>query len=158
MGKRGPAPQPTNIRLLRGNPGKRPFNKREPQPTPKAPEPPPFLKREALEEWHRLAPELERLGLLTIVDRAGLAAYCQAYQRWIQAERKVNREGLVLNAKSRYAQAHPAIVIAQRSMQLMRAFAAEFGLTPSSRTRLAVPRSEKEPDALEEWMRNGNRN
>jgi P27 family predicted phage terminase small subunit len=124
--------------VLRGNPGKRPLNKREPQPIAKAPEPPAFLKGEALEEWRHLAPELERLGLLTAVDGAALAAYCQAYRRWIQAERRVNREGLVLNAKSRYAQAHPAMGIAQRSMQLMRAFMAEFGLTPASRSRISV--------------------
>jgi P27 family predicted phage terminase small subunit len=144
MAKPGPKPQPTKLRLLRGNPGKRAVNKHEPKPRAEAPEAPAFLKREALEEWRRLAPELERLGLLTIVDGAALAAYCQAYQRWIQAERKVNREGLVLDAKSRYAQAHPAMAIAQRSMQIMRAFMAEFGLTPASRSRLSI---EKPPEA-----------
>ena len=154
MGARGPAAQPTNLRILRGNPGKRPLPKAEPKPTPKAPEPPALLKREALEEWHRLAPELERLGLLTVIDGAALAAYCQAYRRWIQAERRVSREGLVLDSKSRYAQAHPAMGIAQRSLQIMRAFMAEFGLTPASRSRIsATPPTG--PDPFEDYLHGG---
>lgn len=144
----GPAPKPTRLRLLEGNQSKRPLNQMEPKPAPVAPAPPPLLKREALEEWHRLAPELERLGLLTVVDGSALAAYCQAYRRWIQAERKVNREGLVLNAKSRYAQAHPAMAVAQRSMQLMRAFAAEFGLTPASRSRISIGKTESNDEGM----------
>jgi hypothetical protein len=32
MGLRGPAPEPTALKLLRGNPGKRPLNTLEPKP------------------------------------------------------------------------------------------------------------------------------
>lgn len=148
----GPAPKPTHLKLVEGNRGKRPINKDEPQPTPTAPAPPAFLKKEALEEWNRLAPELERLGLLTIVDGSALAAYCQAYRRWIQAERKINREGMVLNAKSRYSQAHPAMAISQKERQLMKAFATEFGLTPASRTRIAAPKPSKKEDPMEGFI------
>jgi len=149
MGARGPAAQPTKLRLLRGNPGKRPVNEAEPQPRAVAPEPPAFLKREALEQWRYIAPELERLGLLTIVDGAALAAYCQAYQRWIQAERNVNKNGLVLGGGTRYAQPNPAVGIAQKSMQLLRAFAAEFGLTPASRSRISVSKKPEAEDPME---------
>lgn len=145
----GPAPKPTHLKLLDGNRGKRSINKAEPKPTPVAPEPPAFLKKEALEEWNRLAPELGRLGLLTVVDGTALAAYCQAYRRWLQAERKINREGMVLKAKSRYSQAHPAMAIAQKSLQLMKAFASEFGLTPASRTRISVSQKPEPNDPME---------
>lgn len=148
----GPAPKPTHLRLLQGNLSKRPINKKEPKPRAAAPTPPSFLKKEALEEWNRLAPELEGMGLLTIVDGTALAAYCQVYHRWLQAERKINREGMVLNAKSRYSQAHPAMAIAQKSLQLMKAFAAEFGLTPASRTRISVSQKPESTDPMEGYL------
>lgn len=144
----GPAPKPTRLRLLTGNPSKRPINDAEPQPKAVAPDPPAFLKREALAEWRRLAPELERLGLLTIVDGAALAAYCQAYQRWIQAEKMINRKGMVVETQNGYAQAHPAVAVAQKSMQLLRAFASEFGLTPASRSRISVSKKAEAEDPM----------
>jgi P27 family predicted phage terminase small subunit len=120
-------------------------------------EPPAFLKKEAKAEWNRLAPELFQLGLLTVVDGAALAGYCQTYARWLQAERMVSRKGLVLNAKSRYAQPNPAMAIAQKSLQIMRAFMAEFGLTPASRSRISVAPPTK-PDPFEKYLHGDNCN
>jgi P27 family predicted phage terminase small subunit len=159
MGRRGPAPQPTALRILHNNPGKRPFNKREPQPERGRPPCPRWLTAEARKEWKRVVPELDRLGLLTIVDRAGLATYCQAWARYVEAEAMLTQYGSILKSKnSDYIQVSPYATISKQNALLVKAFCQEFGLTPSSRTRLAVPKNEKEPDALEEWMRNGNRN
>src|SRR4051794_37758421 len=84
---RGPAPTPTHLRLLRGNPSKRPMRP-EPQPTVPAevPEAPGYLVGHACDEWYRISGELFRLGLLTILDIHVLAAYRQAYARWRAAE------------------------------------------------------------------------
>jgi phage terminase small subunit len=74
---------PTHLQVLRGNPSKRPIRPElEPLQTAEPPKPPRYLTRLAAAEWRRLAPELHRLGLLTVVDVAPLAAYCQAYARW----------------------------------------------------------------------------
>ena len=81
---------PTHLRLLRGNPGKRPI-KPEPEPSvpEKPPEPPDFLSEDAVNEWWRVAPELHALGLLTVLDIGPLAAYCQTYAHWMAAERAI---------------------------------------------------------------------
>jgi len=71
---------------LHGNPGKRPLNTNEPQPELGIPELPTILNGEALLEWHRITAELLRLGLVTKVDRAAVAAYCRAWGRWVEAE------------------------------------------------------------------------
>ena len=50
---------------------------------------PEHLSPAAQAEWRRLAQSLQQDGLLTQVDRAALAAYCQSYGRWVEAEQKL---------------------------------------------------------------------
>ena len=68
------------------------MNPDEPAPDPSLPDAPTHLSPEAREEWDRVAGELYDLGVLSAVDRAALAAYCQAYGRWVAAERELRRE------------------------------------------------------------------
>jgi hypothetical protein len=79
----GPPPEPVRLKLLKGNPGRRPLRP-EPEPAiePQCPPAPPYLSGYAAQEWEVVAPELHRLRLLTAVDLASLAAYCVAYQQW----------------------------------------------------------------------------
>ena len=88
----GPPPTPLRLRLLRGNPGKRPLRP-EPQPSrpPRCLERPPFVTGYAADEWDRVAAELHRLGLLTVLDIAVLAVYCMTYVRWRTAEELLAR-------------------------------------------------------------------
>lgn len=147
----GPPPKPTQLRVLQGNPGKRPLPKGEPRPRVVPMPCPRWLLPEAKREWRRVAPELKRLGLATVVDRTALAAYCQAYARWRQAEEVLTREGLVFETASGYLAPRPEVAIAQKSMQLMKGFATEFGFTPSSRTRISVP-EQKQADPFAEFL------
>lgn len=155
MGRRGPAPKPTVLRLIEGNPGKRPINRNEPKPPPERPTCPRWLSPEAKREWRRVAPELEKLGLLTRVDRAALAAYCQAYARWRQAEEVLQREGLTFATESGYLMPRPEVKVAEKAMQIIRAFCIEFGLTPSARARMTVPEAKREEDPFEEFLSRG---
>jgi len=75
---RGRRPKPTRLKVLTGNPGKRPMNTNEPKPEPTVPECPNELGPVARAEWDRLAAELGKLKILTALDRAALAAYCRA--------------------------------------------------------------------------------
>src|SRR5689334_12451196 len=76
MGRRGPIPMSSALRAVRGNPGRRRQSKTEPTVPAGLPEPPEFLSEIARQEWDRIAPELLAAGLLTALDRAGLAVYC----------------------------------------------------------------------------------
>ena len=68
MATRGRKPKPTALKLLEGNPGKRPLNGREPVPPRAALKCPAWLLPEAKKEWKRLAPALEAMGVLTMAD------------------------------------------------------------------------------------------
>ena len=144
----GRKPKPTNLKILEGNPGKRPLNLNEPKPISIAPECPDWLLDDAKKEWKRLAPELERLGLLTILDMAAFAGYCQSYAKFKAAERflkkngttyripKKNKEGEVISV---YIAPSPEVAIANQCLKQIIALASEFGLTPSSRGRIYLP-------------------
>lgn len=150
----GPPPKPTNLRILQGNPGKRPLPKGEPQPRVVAMTCPRWLLPEGKREWRRVAPELKRMGLATVVDRTALSAYCQAYARWRQAEEILSREGLVFETASGYLAPRPEVAIAQKSMQLMKGFLTEFGFTPASRTRISLP-EQRQADPFAEFLQRG---
>jgi phage terminase small subunit len=88
---RGAKPKPTHLKLVQGNPGKRSLNKAEAKPALSLPTPPTELNDDAKVECGSVSDELYRVGPLSKIDRASLAAYCQAYGRWMQAERALTR-------------------------------------------------------------------
>ena len=135
---RGRKPKPTALKRAQGNPGKRALNPAEPQPPEGLPSCPPHLSDVARQEWDRVAQVLHDMGVFTVVDRAGLAAYCQAYGRWVEAEEKLARGPALIKSPSGYVQQSPWMGIANKQLELMGRYMAEFGMTPASRTRVAA--------------------
>jgi P27 family predicted phage terminase small subunit len=156
----GAKPKPTHLKLLQGNPGKRPLNRDEPKPVPSRPTPPDELNDDAKIEWERLSRELYTLGLLTNIDRAALAAYCQAYGRWMTAERALAEmatrdqltKGLLIKTTNGNAIQNPLVGTANKAMSDMMHYAVEFGLTPSSRSKIRAE-GVKDEDEAEEYLR-----
>lgn len=90
-GTRGPLPKPAALKLLEGNPGKRALNLAEGiNPPVQIPSVPKHLGKEARKEWARITPILEELGLISGLDRAALALYCQAVGRLSELETAFN--------------------------------------------------------------------
>ena len=147
MAERGRKPTPTAIKVLEGNPGKRPLNANEPKPKKKAPRCPSWLEEEAKKEWKRLAKQMEQLGILTEIDMAAFAGYCQAYARWKEAEEFISKHGTIVKTPSGYWQQVPQVSIAQTYLKIMNRFCEQFGLTPSSRSRITT---DNEIDATDE--------
>ena len=152
MGRRGPPRQPTALRLLRGNPGKRRINAREPQLIAAAPACPRWLRPEAKNVWRRMIPRLADMRILTHVDQDALAAYCQIYARWKAAEEFIQQHGEVYPVRDekgnvRRMKVYPQVSIAASLLQMLRSFMQEFGMTPSARTRVeAIPDLYMDPD------------
>ncbi|QDC10085.1 phage terminase small subunit P27 family [Oceanicola sp. D3] len=144
MAPRGPKPIPTQVKLVTGTARAHRLNPQEPMPMPEVPEPPDHLNEDARAEWARIADELSALGILTRLDRGSLAAYCQAYGRWRQAEQALARmaerdattDGLMIRTKSGNLIQNPLVGSANKAMADMMRYAAEFGLTPSARSRV----------------------
>jgi P27 family predicted phage terminase small subunit len=149
---RGRKPKPTRIKELAGNPGKRRLNDTEPHPpvpdvVPYAPK---FLNDEAKDEWNRMVNILLELGLYTEVDHAALAMYCQEWGRWIIAEKKLRVEGEIITGTLGGKFQNPWRYEANKAQEQMRRMLAEFGMTPSSRSRISVPGARDEPNLAEQ--------
>ena len=163
MAPRGPKTKPTNIKILTGTVRNHRINPHEPKPTIATPDAPDHLTDAARGEWARVVVQLVALGILTDLDRGALAAYCQAYGRWRSAETALARmaekdattDGLIIRTKSGNIIQNPMVGVANKAMADMVRYAAEFGLTPSARTRVAGLDSAAAANpfaALDEWV------
>ena len=176
----GPAKKPTNIKKLEGNRGRRQLPTHEPNPTNAMPACPSFIKGAARKEWHRLAPELLILGLLTRVDRAALAGYCIAWGQLEEVEQELARmkrssrdltklkkknpgmkvdisNGMVSITSNGNAIIEPLLSVRKQAMEQMHKFLTEFGMTPASRSRIVVIKDtahDPMDDDLEQARRN----
>src|SRR5512136_1273338 len=144
----GRRPKPTKLKLLQGTQRSDRVNRQEPEPKLEIPSCPRHIQGESRREWKRITKELGAVGLVTRVDRAAIAAYCEAYGRWTEAVSKLHEKGLLVKAPSGYPILNPYLSIINAALDQMRKFLTEFGMTPSSRTRIHVARkSENEDDA-----------
>jgi P27 family predicted phage terminase small subunit len=158
----GRRPLPTAVKKLRGNPGKRKLNDKEPSPRSGDPVMPRGLSKEAAKEWRAIVPELREMGVLTKIDGKALAAYCHSYARWMEAEEEIRRVGIVVQepiwdqTSGRLMgvkfKKNPAVTISETAMKIMKSFLVEFGMTPSSRSRVRIEKP-TEGDELEEFLK-----
>ncbi len=148
---RGRKPKPTESKKLEGNPGKRKLNDKEPKPDVVIPECPPHLEGEARKEYKRITEELLKLKIITKIDRATLVSYCQAWADLLHATKMVKKEGEVLYSDKGNAYLNPWKGIQTSSMDRIARLSSEFGMTPSSRSRLKVE-TPTEEDEMEKML------
>lgn len=151
MGRRGPARRPTMLRLVEGaRPDK--VNQDEPQPRPVDPEPPeewtelgPDLCEQLL-VWNRTVDQLRGMGLAFAADTDSLVAYVEAVVVHRRASRQLAATDctlLVTGAQGNLVK-NPLLQIQRDAAAVIRAFAREFGLTPSARASVKAEKSSNE--------------
>ncbi len=162
MGLRGPAPTPTALRVLRGNPGKRPLPEDEPKPRESRPYCPEHIRADAVahREWKRLEPILRRMRVLTEADYIALANLCQTYSMMLAAQKTIadlnekqagigglvilvgkkksvrkQRDGSeVVTESPGFMQISPLLTIVSNAIGTITKLCREFGLTPAARS------------------------
>lgn len=134
-----PKPQPTALRILRGNPGKRRINHREPQhgPLPVAC-PAELTDPVARAEWDRVAPSMILCGQVTTLDRASLIGYCQKWAQWQALEQEAAGHPFIVRSPNGYPLPNPALCMANKAFNLLLKAASELGMTPAGRSRVSV--------------------
>jgi P27 family predicted phage terminase small subunit len=139
----GRRPQPTALKVLRGNPSKTRLNKHEPKPpVPDATfdEPPPELAGDGVAEaeWRRIAPIVRLTRILSDADRPLLIALCQQWSRYLEAHGKVASLGMVVKAGNGQPVVNPYLAVSDKALVHCQKMWNELGLTPSSRSRVAA--------------------
>ena len=153
MPRGGQNKKPKTLHVLEGNyRADRHEGKNQPRPRPAAPVAPSWLDAEAKAEWKRLAPELEKLGLLTVLDRAAFAVYCCIWSDFKMLSEIIEREGAVIEGHRGVPRKHPLLPALHQAMDGVRVWAQEFGMTPLSRTRLQVTVPPEEESDFEKWL------
>lgn len=158
----GPPPKPTALKLLEGNPGRRPLNTKEPQ-YELTKEPPDFLTDEGLVVWNQFSEQLKNTGVLTKVDVNAFGRYCDAFAVWLKLQAFVKKNGTTYpvfdyerivhhdtqpdgSVKERVerkkiivgAQAYPQAKQYISVSELLLKLESQFGLTPASRSKVTV--------------------
>lgn len=136
MGKRGPAPKPTALRLIEGDREDR-INRNEPIPRSGEVIPPDDLPADVREVWDYTLAELEHMGIAAPSDRDTLLCYCWAVRTHRHATRVLAESSILVKSPKTGAWVrNPALIELGKAAADIRAFAQEFGLTPSARSRI----------------------
>lgn len=156
----GRKPKPTALKKLQGNPGKRELNAREPQAPRGVPACPEFLTERGRRGWASLAPTLDEMGVLTMADATALSLLCDAWAEYLDAREVVNGEGMTYATRTEgkdgadgsvMYRKRPEVEIAQDAWRRVMKALAEFGLTPSSRSRIKLPGLPDPVDPFDEF-------
>lgn len=131
--KRGQKPTPKALRVLRGNPSKRPISRSEPDGVGDMWSPPSYFDAAQKREWTRV---VESAPWLTGTDRDLLASFCVAVVEYARAVVKVRKSSQTTVTKHGNEIVAPHLGIMNRQALLMNKFGAELGLSPTSRASL----------------------
>lgn len=154
MGSRhsGRRPQPTALKVLRGNPGQRKLNDQEPIPVGEA-EKPTWLTPAAAAVWDEIAPGAIAMGVLTSVDVSAFGKLCELEKTARMASDQMRAPGFAPFLLSQdfdgapKVSIHPAVKLERETSLALRAYYERFGLEPSARTRIKVPNRPAEPES-----------
>lgn len=151
----GRKPLPTHLKLVKGTARPHRLNKSEPKPIVATPEPPDHLDEAARAKFTEVAEMLARHGVRTELDTGALARYVVIWRRWLEAEQEVKRRGPVVKTSNDNIIQNPFLAVANKCLAQMAQIENEFGLTPSSRSRIRIAEPAETADPFEHFLNRG---
>ncbi len=141
---RGRKPKPTALKLLQGNPGKRPINFQDPA-FPAAGQggdmakPPKDLPQRGKELWNRFYPLLAKFGVLLETDLPAFEALCRSWALFKAADIQCGKKnGMIQESAGGYQSPSGWVTLRSKFYAEFRQLAEHFGLTPSARARIKI--------------------
>jgi P27 family predicted phage terminase small subunit len=110
------------------------------------PAPADLAGRVARRAWRELGLVLIEARVLTVADLTAFGALCAAVQDLSDARRALAATGPVTAAPSGYPVLRPEASLVRQASRELRAWLEHFGLTPSSRRRVAMLTTEDESE------------
>lgn len=160
----GRKPKPTAVKKLEGNPGHRALHSNEPRYDAASDRAPTGMSEDARKLWHSIAHDVIGAGVLRSVDVPAFTLMAEHYALAIEAVREItamvdgqqdsNEEKhlspLLTIDSNGNARKTPLLQVFRDNAAAYRAFATEFGLTPSSRARIHVQGDADQPSLADE--------
>ena len=144
-----PKPKPTALKIISGNPGRRPLNKAEPQFESGIPEKPAWFDVYASEEWDRLTSNLNGQRVFTKNDLGILVSVCLAYEALRETHAIIKTLGRSYVVEDLGGQKHfkarPECIRFETAQKEYRTLLAEIGFSPSSRSKIKTLPEPKQP-------------
>lgn len=100
------------------------------------------MPAEARKYWKPMLRMLQDAKIVTNADVQALEALCIVYARWREANAQLEKTGLLVKTPNGYPAQSPYLAIANKAFDQMKAMLTEFGMTPSSRTRVRTTESD----------------
>ncbi|MDO6718824.1 phage terminase small subunit P27 family [Psychrosphaera sp. 1_MG-2023] len=151
-----PKPTPTALKLVKGNPGKRPINIKEPKPKRGVPKCPSHIDAKAKTAWKKLCQRLDDMGVLTLADEYALEILVSIYARIRDLQKVIKGYGkttyITLSTQGdEVVKAYPEVSQLEKAESLFRSYLTEFGLTPSARAKLQTEDKDEGDDPLDKY-------
>ena len=144
----GRKPMPIALKMVRGNPGRRPIKDTGPKVPAKLPPAPKWLSTAAKTQYTRQGKNLVRLGILKETDSHQWAIYCQCWQQYIDCVKKVESIGVCVVARDDKGRIelkqNQYMAEMHKLIKILNQIATQFGMTPQAREALHVQQEEKE--------------
>ena len=102
--------------------------------------------------WKKIAPELERQGLLSTADQVPLFAYLDSYTKFMMVTKTIESfDDMMEKTPNDYMQMSQAFHLRSKLWKEVMEGAREFGQTPASRSSLKAPaQGQMQLDGFEE--------
>jgi len=152
MAQPGTKPKPMALKLLEGIENEDRLNRNEPKPGDPSLECPAYLTNEAIKIWNKYALVLKKLRVFKQTDEFSFATYCQEAGRYIELQEIITKKGYTTTNIRNGDKAIPEMAMARECLKNVRALSVEFGLTPSSRSKISVGDNPGEVDPMEKIL------
>lgn len=132
---------PAALKLIKGNPGKRPVPETPDVPIA-APDKPEYLKGKAAEIWERIVPHLVTAQLCNPLCGEILALLCEAAADYRHAKDMLERPeeeggGYMVTTPNNYKVQSQWLAVKNKAFEQMMKVGVEFGMTPSALARVS---------------------
>ncbi|MDE1901313.1 MAG: phage terminase small subunit P27 family [Alphaproteobacteria bacterium] len=151
----GRPPLPTHLKLVKGTARADRNNPNELKPALVVPEPPPHLDEREKGKFAAMSELLAKHGVMTELDVEAIARYAVVWCRWLDAEVEIKKRGPVVKTTNDNIIQNPFLSVANKCMVQMSQIESEFGLNPSSRSRIRMEMQNDSVDPFEEYLNRG---
>jgi P27 family predicted phage terminase small subunit len=149
MSIRGRKPIPRNLRILIGGRSASPdrMNNDEPQPKVRVPRSPRDLDPEERRYWREFTSRIAELNCASAADIGAILIWVRARRRWQSACDLVKKDGMLIaggTLKNPQPRRNPLLSEIHKCEATMLRIETEFGMTPSSRSRVSSNNNDTE--------------